>query len=99
MKKLTHFIQLAILFLQLNKALGRDAKDLYGHSLCLAYGINQILKDRKVTNVELDELTGLIADTSASLVMLLENFTIPEEEVSEEYDLTTHNNCVIIGKS
>ena len=86
MKKLTKYINLIIMFVQLNKALGSNGKAFYGQSLCLAQGVNKVLKDCKVTNVELDELTGQIADTCASLVTLLEEFVIPEEEKPEGWD-------------
>ena len=72
------------MFVQLNKTLGSNGKEFYGQSLCLAHGVNKVLKDGKVTNIELDELTGQIADTCASLVNLLEEFRIPEEEGLDE---------------
>ena len=83
MKMLTKYIDLIIMFVQLNKSLSSNGKEFYGHSLCLAHGVNRVLKDGKLTNEELDEITGQIADTCASLVSLLEEFVIPEEEPKE----------------
>jgi len=80
MKKLTRYINLLILFIGLNKSLSSNGKEFYGQSLCLAHGVHRVLKDGKLTNEELDEITGQIADTCASLVSLLEEFVIPEEE-------------------
>jgi hypothetical protein len=83
MNKLTHYITLLIMFMSLNKQLKKNGSDFYGQSLCLAYGLRKVLKDGKVSNEELNELTGQIADTCASLVNLLEEFVIPEEEPEE----------------
>ena len=80
MKKLRAYISWAILFLQLNKALAKDAQDLHANILCLASGIHTTLKDGKITNEELDILNGCVADTAASLVTLFDGFAIPEEE-------------------
>ena len=80
MKKITQYINLMLTFISLNKTLGRDAKEFYGQVACLGAGVNRVLKDGKVTNEELDEITGQLADTCASLVNLLEEFRIPEDE-------------------
>ena len=80
MKKLTNYINLLLTFISLNKTLGRDAKEFYGQVACLGAGVNKVLKDGQVTNEELDEITGQLADTCAALVNLLEEFRIPEDE-------------------
>lgn len=78
------YVSWAILFFQLNKALGKDSKDLQANILCLSAGIHAMLKDRQVTNEEVDMLSGCVADTAASLITLIDNFTIPEEETIPE---------------
>ena len=75
------------MFLQLNRALAKDGKDLHGNILCLSAGIHAMLKDRKVTNEEVDMLSGCVADTAASLINLITNFTLPEEEPTPEVDI------------
>ena len=80
MKKLTSYISWAILFFQLNKALAKDGKDLQANLLCLSAGIHAMLKDRTITNEEVNVLNGCVADTAASLITLIDHFTIPEEE-------------------
>ena len=73
-------INTLIMLISLNSQLKKNGSDFYGQSLCLAKGLQNILKDGKITNEELDEFTGQLADTCASLVNLLEEFRIPEEE-------------------
>ena len=87
MKRITAYISWAIMFLQLNRALAKDGKDLHGNILCLSAGIHAMLKDRKVTNEEVDMLSGCVADTAASLINLITNFTLPEEEPAPEVDI------------
>lgn len=84
MKKLIAYVSWAIMFLQLNRALAKDGKDLQANILCLSAGIYAMLKDRIVTNEEVDSLSGCVADTAASLITLINNFTLPEEESSVE---------------
>jgi len=87
MKRLIAYISWAVMLLQLNKALVKDSKDLHANVLCLFTGIHAMLKDRKVTNEEVDILSGCIADVSSALITLINNFTIPEEEVTPDFDI------------
>lgn len=86
MNKLIQYINLAMTFISLNKALSKDGKEFYKEAMCLGAGVNKALKDGKVTNEELDELVGQIADTGSSLVSLLEGLRIPEEVKPEGWD-------------
>lgn len=79
MNKLTGYITTLLLFISLNKRIEKTGSDFYGQSRCLAQGLNNIIKDGKVTNEELDDFTAQLADTCASLINLLEEFKIPEE--------------------
>jgi len=87
MKRLIAYISWAVMLLQLNKALVKDSKDLHANVLCLFTGIHAMLKDRKVTNEEVDILSGCIADVSSALITLINNFTIPEEEVTPDFGI------------
>jgi len=84
MKKVITYISWVIMFLQLNKALYKDSKDFHANIFCLSAGIHNMLKDRKITNEEVDSLSGLIADTCSSLITLIDRFTVPEEKLSTE---------------
>ena len=87
MKKVIAYISWAIMFMQLNRAIAKDGKELHANLLCLSAGIHNMLKDRKITNEEVDMLSGCVADTSASLLTLINNFTLPEEEPVPEFDI------------
>jgi len=81
MKRLSSYFSWVILFLQLNKSLSKDAKDLHSNILCLSAGIHHMLKDRNITNEEVDILNDCVTEVAYSLIALIDNFTIPEEEL------------------